>query len=71
MKKTENECCGCAAPGYPCRGTACPNLKVTHYYCDNCGEEFDPEALYVNESDEELCVECFMENYDTVAQKER
>jgi formylmethanofuran dehydrogenase subunit E len=52
-------------------GSACPNRQVARYYCDKCEEEFEPEALYVNEDGEELCTECFLSNYETVAQKER
>lgn len=70
-KRYEDECCGCAVPGYPCLGSACPNRNVPHYFCDACGEEFEPEELYVNEDGEELCTECFLSNYETVAQKER
>ena len=40
----EDECCGCAVPGYPCMGSACPNRNVPHMYCDNCGD--DVEKLY-------------------------
>lgn len=69
MGKTyENECVSC---DLPCMGSACPNRRVTHYFCDNCEDEFEPEALYVNEDGEELCTECFLSNYETVAQRER
>lgn len=72
MSKTyENECCDCAVPGYPCLGPSCSNRKVPHYFCDKCEDEFEPEALFINEDGEELCTECFLSNYETVAQKER
>ena len=71
MKQIENDCVGCAVPLYPCRGDSCSLRHVPHYYCDSCGYEFEPEALYVNEDGEELCTECFLSNYETVAQKER
>lgn len=70
-KRIEDECCGCATESYPCIGSACPNRQVARYYCDKCEEEFEPEALYVNEDGEELCTECFLSNYETVAQKEK
>lgn len=71
MKKIENECCGCSVPAYPCMGDSCPNRHVLHYFCDKCKQEFEPEALFVNEDDEELCIECFLLNYETVAQRDR
>jgi hypothetical protein len=51
----EDECCGCAVPGYPCMGSACPNRDVPHYICDECG--YDVEILYKYEG-EELCLDC-------------
>ena len=70
MKKFENECIGCATPLYPCRGESCQFRHVPHYYCDKCGGDFEPEALFVNEDGEELCMECFVSNYPTVKQLE-
>lgn len=40
----ENQCCGCAVPGYPCLGRSCPYVDVPVYYCDCCG--FDVHAEY-------------------------
>lgn len=71
MRKTENECVGCAVPAYPCLGNACPRRHVPHYYCDKCGDECEPEALYVTEDEEELCGKCVLENYPTVKGCER
>lgn len=71
MKKIQNDCVGCAVPLYPCMGDACPKRRVPHYYCDKCGGEFEPEELYVNEADEELCTECFLSAYLTVKERER
>lgn len=68
MKEVLNECCDCESPAYPCMGSSCPNRHVTHYYCDKCKYEFEPEALYVNENDEELCSECLLNEYPTVAE---
>ena len=55
MVKYENECCGCAVPAYSCMGSACPNRRVPHLYCDECGEEV--ETLYHYDG-KELCLEC-------------
>ena len=60
MKKIENHCCDCAAPGYPCLGSSCPNRKVEVHYCDKCGEEL--EEIYEVEC-EELCEECLKERF--------
>ena len=54
MIEYENECCDCAVPAYPCRGPSCPNRRVPHYYCDECGEE---STTYEFDG-EELCLEC-------------
>lgn len=64
----ENECCGCAVPAYPCRGSSCPNRNVPHFYCDDCGNEFDPKELYDVE-DQMLCEKCTLLQYSTVAQR--
>ena len=62
MVQYENHCCECAAPGYPCSGSACPLRKVPVYYCDKCGEELDDEDIY-EVDDEELCEECLKEMF--------
>ena len=43
MIKYENQCCSCAAPGYPCMGSSCPYINVPVYYCDKCNIEFHAE----------------------------
>ena len=60
MKKIENHCCNCAVPGYPCRGSACPERRVEVYYCDKCGCEL--EEIY-DVDGEELCEECLKERF--------
>lgn len=60
MKKIENHCCGCAVPGYPCRGSNCPNRRVEVYYCDKCGCEL--EEIY-DVDGEELCESCLKEKF--------
>lgn len=51
MKRVENDCVDC---GLPCFGDTCPHRNVTHYYCDNCGDE---TQLYEFDG-EELCIDC-------------
>ena len=51
----ENECCGCAVPGYPCMGSTCPNRNVKYYVCDECRDYID--KLYYYEG-RELCLSC-------------
>lgn len=63
MVKVENDCCGCAVPGYPCLGESCELRHIEHYYCDMCGEETD--ILY-DFDDELLCRECAYEAFDTI-----
>ena len=57
MVKIENHCCDCAVPGYPCRGSSCPNRNVKVYFCDRCREEIDPDEVYEVDG-EDLCEEC-------------
>lgn len=59
MKKTENHCCGCAAPGYPC--IHCDLKKLTVYYCDECGEEIDGDVY--DDGEQELCEYCLLKKY--------
>lgn len=59
-KRFENHCCGCATPGYPCRGSACPLTKVEVHFCDECGEELDD--IY-DVDGEELCEYCLKEMF--------
>lgn len=71
-KRIEDECCGCATESYPCIGSACPNRNVERYYCDDCEDEFEPEALFVYEdTDEELCIDCLMKKFKTVKEMNR
>lgn len=54
MIEYKDECCGCAAPGYPCLGNSCSNRHVPHYYCDICGKE-------ILEEPSDYCAECAKE----------
>ncbi len=65
MQKIKNDCCDCAAPAYPCMGDSCPYTHVTHYYCDNCGYEYD--NLYVVDGDE-LCEDCLKERFERIGE---
>ena len=62
MKKIENECVGCKDCGLPCLGNSCPYRNVTRFYCDRCGNE---DELY-HYDQEELCIDCLLENFEIV-----
>ena len=64
MITIENRCCDCAVPGYPCRGSSCPNRSVEIHYCDKCGEQLDRDEIYEDEDGFELCVSCREEQED-------
>ena len=66
MRIVQDECCHC---GLPCKGDICPNRNVARYYCDKCKDEFDPEELFIDEDENELCDECLLSRYETVAQR--
>lgn len=63
MIKITNECVG-ACPERMCTST-CPCLNVKRYYCDCCGEEYDPEDLYKFDGDM-LCAECLLNNFEKI-----
>ena len=63
MIKYFNECCGCASPGYPCRGSSCSNLNVPHYFCDICDCEMDKDDLY-NDGGTMMCADCILDQYE-------
>lgn len=65
-REIENECVSC---GLPCMGSACPNRNVHRYYCDRCGLEFESTELYVVDG-EDVCSDCILNEYQTVAQEE-
>lgn len=62
MRRFENDCCGCAVPGYPCLGPSCPNRHVEHIYCDVCGEDIDKKNL-VEEGGNDYCLDCWEEKH--------
>lgn len=50
-----NECVGCAEAGLPCMGRSCPQRRVPHYYCDECGKE---DSL-IEYDGMEVCYDCY------------
>lgn len=62
MIKYTDECCSC---GLPCLGNECNLKNVPHYYCDECGEEFQPDEIYLFD-DGHLCRWCLLDNFKTV-----
>lgn len=63
MIRTENDCCDCAVPAYPCLGDSCPLRHQKHYYCDSRGDEV--ENLYRLDG-MELCETCVLERLEVV-----
>lgn len=61
MKRIEDQCMGCAVPGYPCLGASCPNRNVEVYYCDRCGAEIGDDLFEVD--GEDLCEDCLKEMF--------
>lgn len=62
MVRIENHCCDCATPGYPCRGSLCPNRNVEVHYCDRCGEQIEGEPF--DDTGFELCLTCREDLYE-------
>jgi hypothetical protein len=61
MVRVENHCCGCAVPGYPCKGASCELRRVRVYYCDRCGEEVGEDEFREDEEGVMLCDLCWDE----------
>ena len=64
MISFEDECVGCPTH-MGCLGRACPNKNVPHYYCDECGEEWDPENLH-DVDGRMICEECLFEMFPPI-----
>lgn len=58
-----DNCCGCAAPGYPCMGESCPNRKVPHHQCDECDATDEDTKIYRYDG-RELCIKCIENELD-------
>lgn len=69
MREVVDECVGCTSMGLPCIGSGCSNRNITHYYCDRCKEEFEPEELYQYEN-EEVCSECILKDFEKIESEE-
>lgn len=54
MIKFQNDCCDCALH---CRGNACRNRNVPHFYCDECEDE--TEELFEYDG-EQICRDCLV-----------
>ena len=52
----ENECVSCP-PDMGCLGSACPNRRVPHLYCDKCKQEVDDLYDY---DDKQICLDCIV-----------
>ena len=62
MVRIENQCCGCATPGYPCLGSACSLTSVEVRVCDECECEIDEDDTYIVD-DQELCEYCVLDRF--------
>lgn len=67
MIKVVDECVR-ACPERMCT-SSCPCLNVKRYYCDCCGEEFEPDELYDYDGDM-LCSGCLLGNFQTIKEIE-
>jgi DNA-directed RNA polymerase subunit RPC12/RpoP len=59
-KRYENDCVGC--------DTYCINCgrkETPHWYCDECGEEFELDELYETENGQ-LCAVCVLKMFEKV-----
>ena len=61
MVEYEDDCVGC-----PQGCINCGRRETPHWYCDECGEEFDPEDLYDVEGDM-VCEECILSQYEKIS----
>lgn len=61
MVRIENHCCDCAVPGYPCRGSSCPNRHVEVHYCDKCDDVIEGDVNISEINGDELCDACYEE----------
>lgn len=63
MVREVHNCCGCAAPGYPCLGDSCPKRHEKTLICDKCKSEVD--RLYEYE-DMQLCEDCLLKEFTMI-----
>ena len=60
----ENECVDC-----PTYCIDCGRKHVPHYFCDECGDECDPDELYAYETKFKplmLCRYCLCSKFETI-----
>ena len=65
MISYEDECV-CCPPEIGCLGSVCPNRNVPHYYCDECGMEFDKKELRVWYDKTHIFKECLLDKFKTL-----
>ena len=61
MLKFEDDCVGC-----PQGCIMCGRRHTPYFYCDRCGECYEPEDLY-DVGGEMVCAACLCGEYSTVA----
>ncbi len=67
MVTYEDDCCDCDSDLYPCIEYTCKLKHNPHYYCDECGDEFEPNELYKYDiEDKELCSSCLLCKFKTI-----
>lgn len=64
MIKIENDCVGPCPQG--CMGSGCPYRHARHYFCDECGEEFEADELREFDDGRQLCVKCLVDQFPAV-----
>ena len=62
MIRIENDCVGPCPQGC----IDCGKKRTPHYYCDECGEEVEPEELYEYDDGRQRCAPCLLGNYKTL-----
>lgn len=64
----EDGCVGCP-PEIGCLGNGCPRKNIIVAECDECGDPYDTDSLYVYEDEpvpKILCSYCLCQKFQTV-----
>lgn len=61
--KYEDECVGPCPQGC----IHCGRKHIPHFFCDECGEEYDPEELYDNGGGDFICRDCILKQYSKIS----
>lgn len=61
----DTDCVDCETS---CLYDACPYYMIKIFTCDECGEDFTPNKLYVYD-DQMLCKDCLAKKFDTVEKR--